>query len=470
MSTKNKKQRTKPDSKKKDLCSLSVVPCSEAWRERDRRVLWHPFTQMQDWQNEPFPVIESGEGNYLIDTDGQRYLDGVSSLWCNVFGHQVPEIDAAVKAQLGKIAHSTFLGLSHPLAVELAEKLLAVAPQNLKRVFYSDSGSEAVEIAVKIAFQYWQQKGAKEKKKFIKLGEAYHGDTLGSVSVGGIDLFHHHYGALTFNTIKLPPPAVFHGANEEEILKETLRLLEETLNQHHHEIAALVMEPLVQGAAGMLMHAEGFLRGARALTKKYNVLLILDEVATGFGRTGKMFACEHEKTEPDILCAAKGITGGYLPLAATLTTEEIYSAFLGRYEDLKTFFHGHTYTANPLACAAAAATLDLFEKNAVLKDAQAKAGHMRKKLSEFWKLPWVGDIRQKGLMAGIEIFESVKEKRHFPLSRNIGHRIIRRAREKGAILRPLGPVLVLMPPLSILETELDQLLSILYDSIKEELE
>lgn len=431
----------------------------ETFRSRDRNVLWHPFTQMQDWQKEPFPVIEKGEGNYLIDVDGKRYLDGVSSLWCNVFGHQVPAIDAAVSKQLKKIAHSTSLGLTHPPAIELAEKLLKIAPKNLSRVFYSDSGSEAVEIALKIAFQYFQQTGKKNKKKFIKLGDSYHGDTLGSVSVGGIQLFHHIYGALTFDTFSIPAPTQ---------LKKSIQALENILKKNHKQIAAFVMEPLMQGAAGMIQHAPGFLKAARTLTKKYDVLLILDEVATGFGRTGKMFACEHEKIQPDILCLAKGITGGYLPLAATMTTEKIYRAFLGKYEDLKTFFHGHTYTANPLACAAAIATLDLFEKKKVIAKLQPKIKFLEKRLKDFWNLPCVGNIRQLGLMVGIEIFESVAKRKHYPLSRNIGHRIIRRAREKGAILRPLGPVMVLMPPLSITEPEIDTLCAVLYESIKEE--
>ncbi len=307
---------------------------SENNRKRDRKVIWHPFTQMRDWEKENFPVIERGKGNDVYDVDGKKYLDGVSSLWCNVFGHQAPQIDAAISAQLKKIAHTTFLGASHPSAMERGEKLLRIAPKSLKRVFYSDSGSEAVEIALKIAFQYWQQSGRKNKKKFIKLGDSYHGDTLGSVSVGGIQLFHHIYGPLLFNTFTVPSPALADQG------KKSIQALEALLKKHHREIAAFVMEPLMQGAAGMLLHPPGFLKKARALTKKYNVLLILDEVATGFGRTGKMFACEHEKVQPDILCLAKGITGGYLPLAATLTTEKIYSAFLGKYENLKTFFHG----------------------------------------------------------------------------------------------------------------------------------
>ena len=441
-------------------------------RRIDAQSLWHPFTQMQDWQNEPFPVIERGEGNYLIDVEGNRYLDGVSSLWCNVFGHQVPEIDAAVSEQLKKIAHSTSLGLTHPSAIELAEKLLKIAPRGcsatgrsdpkntLSRVFYSDSGSEAVEIALKIAFQYWQQSGQTQKKKFIKLGDSYHGDTLGSVSVGGIQLFHHIYGPLLFHSYTIASP---------KDLNQSVQELEKLLREHHQDIAALVMEPLMQGAAGMLLHAPGFLAKARELTQKYNVLLIVDEVATGFGRTGKMFACEHEQVAPDIMCLAKGITGGYLPLAVTLTSEKIYEAFLGRYEEMKTFFHGHTYTANPLACAAAIATLDLFEKNHEIEMLQPKIKHLEERLKDFWKLPCVGDIRQKGLMVGIEIFENVTRKRYFPAARNISHKIIQRARTKGVILRPLGPVLVLMPPLSITEAEIDTLCAILYDSIKEEI-
>jgi len=434
---------------------------SENLRKKERRLLWHPFTQMQDWEKENFPVIERGKGNYVYDVDGKKYLDGVSSLWCNVFGHQVPEIDRAISAQLKKIAHTTFLGASHPPAIELAEKLLRVTSNNLTRVFYSDSGSEAVEIALKIAFQYWQQNGNKKKKKFIKLDDSYHGDTLGAVSVGGIELFHRIYGPLLFHTFTVPSPA--------ENSEKSLEILESILKKHHKEIAAFVMEPLMQGAAGMLLHPPGFLKAARALTQKYDVLLILDEVATGFGRTGKMFACEHEKVQPDILCLAKGMTGGYLPLAATLATEKIYKAFLGKYEDLKTFFHGHTYTANPLACAAAIATLDIFEKKNILKELAPKIKYLERRLKEFLEIPNVGSIRQIGLMAGIEIFEDVAKKRHYPLPRNISHKIIQRARAQGVLLRPLGPVLVLMPPLSITEPEIDILCDVLSESIQEEL-
>ena len=438
--------------------------------EKDRKFIWHPFTQMRDWQADEFPVIERGEGCYLIDTEGRKYLDGVSSLWCNVFGHRVPAIDKAVKKQLGKIAHTTFLGLTHPLAVELAEKLVAIAPKGLSRVFYSDSGSEAVEIALKMAYQYWQQRGQPQKNKFAKLANAYHGDTIGSVSLGGIDLFRQIYKPLLFETLEVPSPYRYHwpaGDDPEQVKKESLAAMEKVLSEHQGELAAFVMEPLMQGAAGMIDQPAGYISRARELTRKYNTLLIFDEVATGFGRTGKMFAAEHENVTPDIMAVAKGITGGYLPLAATLATEEVYEAFLGRYEDFKAFFHGHTYTANPLACAAAVATIDLFQKDRTLEKLQPKIRLMQNRLKDFYKLKAVGDVRQCGTMIGIELVRNKTTKENFEAKEKIGVRVIERARKKGAILRPLGPVIVLMPPLAMSERELNKLLDITHGSIKE---
>ncbi len=437
---------------------------------KDRKYIWHPFTQMKDWQTEDFPVIDRGEGCYLIDTEGRRYLDGVSSLWCNVHGHRVKEIDRAIKKQLGKIAHTTFLGLTHPTAIELAEKLISIAPKGLTRVFYSDSGSEAVEIALKIAFQYWAQRGCPEKKKFVRLVNAYHGDTLGSVSVGGIDLFHQIYKPLLFDTFAIPSPYRYRwrgGSDPEKVKKEALEAMEKVLREHHREIAAFVMEPLMQGAAGMIDQPAGYISRARELTRKYNTLLIFDEVATGFGRTGKMFAADHERVTPDIMAVAKGITGGYLPLAATLTTEEVYEAFLGRYEEFKTFFHGHTYTANPLACAAANANLDIFEKQKTLEKLQPKIAFLKKKIEEFHGLRCVGDIRQCGTMIGIELVKDKATQQDFEPKEKIGVRVIEQARKKGAILRPLGPVIVLMPPLAMTERELNKLLDITYEAVKE---
>ncbi|MFA7255473.1 MAG: adenosylmethionine--8-amino-7-oxononanoate transaminase [Candidatus Omnitrophota bacterium] len=437
---------------------------------KDRKHLWHPFTQMQDWQVDDFPVIEKGKGCYLIDTQGRRYLDGVSSLWCNVHGHRVKELDRAIEKQLKKISHTTFLGLTHPTAIELAEKLIAIAPKGLSRVFYSDSGSEAVEIALKIAFQYWAQKGRPEKKKFARLVNAYHGDTLGAVSVGGIDLFHEIYKPLLFETFAIPSPYCYRWEttrDPEKVKNEALSAMEKVLREHHHEIAALVMEPLMQGAAGMIDQPAGYISRARELTRKYNTLLIFDEVATGFGRTGKMFAADHENVTPDILTVAKGLTGGYLPLAATLTTEEVYSAFLGRHEEFKAFFHGHTYTANPLACAVAIANLELFEKQKTLEKLQPKIQLIKKRLEDFYSLKCVGDIRQCGVMVGIELVRDKATQEPFESREKIGVRVIELARRKGAILRPLGPVIVLMPPLGMTEKELNKLLDITYESIKE---
>lgn len=449
---------------------------TKEWIKKDRRFVWHPFTQMKDWETEEFFVIEKGKGCYLIDTEGRKYLDGVSSLWCNVFGHRVPAIDKAVKKQLGKIAHTTFLGLTHPSAIELAEKLVRLAPKGLSRVFYSDSGSEAVEIALKMAYQYWQQRGSPKKKKFAKLTNAYHGDTIGSVSVGGIGLFHQIYKPLLFKTIEIPSPYRYRwprssgrwgGEDPERAGKESLRIMEKILRENQEELAALVMEPLMQGAAGMIDQPAGYISRARELTRKYNTLLIFDEVATGFGRTGRMFAAEHEKVTPDIMAVAKGLTGGYLPLAATLTTEEVYEAFLGRYEDFRTFFHGHTYTANPLACASALATLDLFEKERTIEKLRPKIRLMKRRLKDFYKLRAVGDVRQVGTMIGIELVRDKESKEIFESKEKIGARVIERVREKGAILRPLGPVIVLMPPLAMTEKQLSVLLDITYDSIKE---
>lgn len=438
--------------------------------EKDKKYLWHPFTQMQDWEADEILVIESAEGVYLKDTRGRRYLDGVSSLWCNVHGHQVPELDQAIRDQLGKVAHTTFLGLSSVPAIELAEKLIALSPSGIERVFYSNSGSEAVEIAIKIAFQYWSHRGQPEKKEFVRLTHAYHGDTLGAVSVGGIDIFHEIFGPLLFKTHAAPAPYVYRwpgGGTREQVRDRALLALEDLFKAQHERIAAFVMEPLMQGAAGMIDQPEGYLRRVRELTKKYGILLVLDEVATGFGRTGRMFACEHEEVSPDILIAAKGLTGGYLPLAVTMVTEAIYRAFCGGYTELKTFFHGHTYTANPLACSAALANLRLFESRHVLKAMIPKMELLEKKLRRFGALKHVGDIRRVGMMAGLELVRDQETREAYALGEKIGIRVVQRAREKGAILRPLGSVIVLMPPLGMTEAELEILLDITYNAIQD---
>jgi adenosylmethionine-8-amino-7-oxononanoate aminotransferase len=409
----------------------------------DRRFLWHPFTQQRGWIEEDPVVVDHAEGTDLIDVEGRRYIDGVSSLWCNVHGHRHPRIDAAVREQLDRVAHSTMLGLSHRPGIELAQRLVELAPPALGRVFYSDSGSTAAEIALKMAFQYWRQRG-EERTRFVSLRMAYHGDTIGSVSVGGIDLFHSLYRPLLFDALRAEPG---HLADMERLLAE-----------HRGEVAAVIMEPLVQGAAGMLVHPDGYLRGVRELCDRHDVLLILDEVATGFGRTGRMFACEHEGVAPDLMCLAKGITGGYLPLAATLTSECVYDGFLGAFEEFRTFFHGHTYTGNPLACAAAIATLDVFEEERTLERLQPKLELLGALLEPVAAHPAVREVRRRGFMTGIELAD-------YPLSARIGHQVALEARRRGAILRPLGDVVVLMPPLGISEADLRRLVEITAEAI-----
>jgi adenosylmethionine-8-amino-7-oxononanoate aminotransferase len=409
----------------------------------DRAHLWHPFTQQRGWTEEPPLVVERAEGTDLIDQGGRRYIDGVSSLWCNVHGHRHPRIDAAVRAQLDRMAHSTLLGLTHRPAIELAERLVGLAPPGLTRVFYSDSGSTAAEVALKMAFQFWKQLG-EERPRFVALRMAYHGDTLGSVSVGGIDLFHSLYRPLLFDALKAEPGDV--------------RQMDELLAEHRGEVAAVIMEPLVQGAAGMLVHPAGYLRAVRELCDSHDVLLILDEVATGFGRTGRMFACEHEGVSPDLLCLAKGITGGYLPLAATLTTERIYQGFLGEFEEFRAFFHGHTYTGNPLACAAALASLDVFGEERTLERLRPKIELLGRLLEPVASLPQVREVRRCGLMVGIELEEH-------PIELRMGHRVTLEARRRGAVIRPLGDLVVLMPPLAISEDDLRRLLEITAEAI-----
>lgn len=402
----------------------------------DKQVLWHPFTQMAEW--DPL-VIVGGEGNYLIDDAGRRYLDGVSSLWCNVHGHRHPRLDRALHAQVDRLAHSTFLGLSHEPGIELAAALLEVAPRNLRRVFYSDSGSTAVEIALKQSFQYWALRGCPKKQRFLRLSDAYHGDTLGAVGVGGIDLFHRVFGPLLVQSIPIPTPA---GSNDGGA--ESLARLEDELVRRSDEIAAFIFEPLIQGAAGMLVHPPGYLAKAAELCRRHNVHVILDEVATGFGRTGTMFACEREGVQPDFMCLAKGISGGYLPLAATLSTDEIYSAFLGKRSEMKHFFHGHTYTANPLACAVGIESLELLREE-TLPNAIAREPELVAALARIANLPAVKEVRRVGLMIGIEL--------HSRDDRFLGTEVCDRVRSHGVILRPLGDVVVWMPPLSIRSDE-----------------
>jgi len=435
----------------------------------DLRYVWHPFTQMQDWMDEDPLVIERGEGVELIDLQGRRYLDGVSSLWTNVHGHGDPRLDDAIAAQLGKLSHSTLLGLGNVPSIELARELVALTPHRLQRVFYSDSGSTAVEVALKMAFQYWQQVGRPERTRFACLAQAYHGDTIGSVSVGGIGLFHALYRPLLFETLQLPSPFCYRCPLSLQRAGCQLACAEQAarmIGEHAHELAAVVMEPLVQGAAGMIVHPPGFVARVAQACKDHDVLLILDEVATGFGRTGRMFACEHEGVEPDLLCLAKGISAGTLPLAATLASERIFQGFLGSYTSYRTFFHGHTYTGNPLACAAALGSLQVFREDDVLAHVSALSRELAASLLPLQDLPHVGDVRQRGLMVGIELVQDTASRQAFEPGERVGQRVVVASRERGAILRPLGDVVVLMPPLSITSEQLRRLVQITRESIE----
>ena len=444
----------------------------------DHAHLWHPFTPMRQWRQQRPLVIESGEGEFLIDIAGRRYIDGVSSLWCNVHGHRVPQIDAAVRAQLDKVAHSTLLGLSNVPAIELAAKLCQIAPGNLRKAFFSDAGATATEVAFKMAIGYWYHTGQPRRQVFIALEGAYHGDTIGAMSVGYSDIFHRPYRELTFRTEFVPP--------------SDLAALGSKLRELHGHIAGIVVEPLVQGAAGMLVQHSGYLRGVADLARRHGTLLIADEVATGFGRTGRMFACEHEGVEPDILCLGKGLSGGYLPLAATLCTDAIEQAFTGEPHEMKTLYHGHTYTGNPLACAAALASIELIERSDLIAQVNRKAELLKEWLSPLHASPHVQQVRQCGLMCGIELAAPAPPaaQRHpaapgekgatpggtvlgdfgespHPYLRRLGHEVCSAARERGVIIRPLGNIVVLMPPLAIREENLRRLTQAVIDSIRD---
>jgi adenosylmethionine-8-amino-7-oxononanoate aminotransferase len=431
--------------------------------EADHRHLWHPFTQMQDWLRDEPLIVDAGDGPWLVDTLGNRYLDGVSSLWCNVHGHRVPEIDEAIRDQLGKIAHSTLLGLASTASIECAEALAAVVPRGLTRVFFSDAGATAVEIALKMAFQHHQLRGDEGRTEFVALRGGYHGDTIGAVSLGGIDLFHRIFAPLLFPVRHAPQPYCYRcplGKAWPGCGMACADEVEKVFAERPGRIAALVLEPVMQGADGMIAQPPGYVRRMREICDRHGALLVCDEVATGFGRTGTMFAVEQEGVVPDILTVAKGITGGYLPLAATVTTERIFESFLGPYEAKRTFFHGHTYAGNPLACAAATASIRLMRERNVIEGLPAKVAALRRALEPALGMDHVGDVRQRGLMVGIELVRDRGTKEEYAYPLRAGHQVCLEARKLGAVLRPLGNVVVLMPPLAMSEGQLAELAAI----------
>lgn len=435
--------------------------------DKNKKYLWHPFTQMKDYIAQDPIIIARGEGIKLIDVNGKSYYDGFSSVWLNVHGHNVPELNDAIVEQLGQVAHSTLLGMANVPSILLAEQLVRISPEGLNKVFYSDNGATSVEIALKMAFQYWQNVGVPGKHTFITMNNAYHGDTIGAVSVGAIPLYHQVYRPLLFSPHIIPYPYPYRDGGEEAAVEATLTQLEQLLSEKSHEIAAMIVEPVVQGASGMIIMPDGCLSKIAELLRAHDVLLIADEVATGFGRTGKMFACEHDQVTPDIMAVAKGITGGYLPVAATLVTDQVYDAFFADYEEQKTFFHGHSFTGNPLGCAVALANLRLMEERNLVAEVARKSEQLAALLAPLAKESHVGDIRQKGLMAGIELVSDKETKEPYHWNERIGVRVTAKAREKGLLTRPLGNVIVLIPPLVSTQEELAEMVGIISESIRE---
>jgi adenosylmethionine-8-amino-7-oxononanoate aminotransferase len=431
---------------------------------RDLRHVWHPFTQQQAWPLDDPLVIDRGEGMYLVASDGRRYLDGVSSLWVTVHGHGVPEIDDAVRRQLDKVAHSTFLGLTHEPAIELAEQLLATAPPGLTRVFYAGDGSSAVEAALKVAYQSAAQRG-EERPLYVHVQHGYHGDTLGAVSVGGIELFHATYRPILLETRQVASPGVrAAGESPNDRADAVVAELDELMAAEGHRVSAVIVEPIVQAAAGMLTHDPAFLVGVRAACDRAGALMIADEVATGIGRTGTMWACEQAGVAPDLLTCGKGLSAGYLPIAAVLATEAVYEGFLGRYDEFRTFFHGHTYTANPLACVAALANLRLMRVRDTLEHARWVGESLAALLKPLADEPCVLEVRQAGTMTGVELARP--DGTPFPAALRTGFDVARRARAGGVLIRPLGDVVVLMPPLAIGEDDLRLLAEVTVESVR----
>ena len=438
--------------------------------ELDRLHIWHPCTQHKDHEILPPIPIARGEGVFLIDIDGNRYIDGVSSWWVNLFGHNHPRLNRALAQQASRIAHHIFAGFTHEPAAELARRLCEAAPGDLNRVFFADNGSAAVEVALKMSFQFWQQSGRPRKTRFVSLTEAYHGETLGALSVGGCDLYRDIYRPILLEGFQVQGPDCFrcpYGRSRGDCEAECFEAMETLVAAGHEEIAAVIIEPLIQGAAGMRIYPPVYLRRLRDLCSRFEVHYIADEIAVGFGRTGKMFANEHAGVAPDMMCLSKGITGGYLPLSVTLTTEEIYRAFYDDYSTMKAFLHSHSYTGNPLACALAVETMKVFEEEKILESLPTRTAVLDRWADLFAALPHVGEFRRFGMVAAVELVENKEGKTPFPWQERRGWAVFRRALTKGALLRPLGNVVYFMPPLTISSQELERLLEIAFESIVE---
>ncbi|WP_263261337.1 adenosylmethionine--8-amino-7-oxononanoate transaminase [Pseudomonas sp. RIT-PI-S] len=438
------------------------------WMQRDLAVLWHPCTQMKDHERLPLIPIKRGEGVWLEDFDGKRYLDAVSSWWVNVFGHANPRISQRIKDQVDQLEHVILAGFSHAPVIELSERLVRITPEGLDRVFYADNGSSCIEVALKMSFHYWLNRGQPSKKRFVTLTNSYHGETIAAMSVGDVPLFTETYQALLLDTLKVPSPDCYlrpEGVSWEAHSRTMFAAMEQTLAEHHATIAAVIIEPLIQGAGGMRMYHPVYLKLLREACDRYGVHLIHDEIAVGFGRTGTMFACEQAGIRPDFLCLSKALTGGYLPLAACLTTDEVYQAFYDDYSTLRAFLHSHSYTGNPLACAAALATLDIFEEDQVIERNQSLARRMGEATAHLADHPHVAEVRQTGMVLAIEMVRDKASREAYPWQERRGLQVFEHALERGALLRPLGSVVYFLPPYVVTPEQIDFLAQVATEGI-----
>ncbi|WP_207707097.1 adenosylmethionine--8-amino-7-oxononanoate transaminase [Heliorestis acidaminivorans] len=443
----------------------------EELQKKDLQYIWHPCSQMKDYEEFPPIVIDRGEGPYLYDLTGRSYLDAVSSWWVNLFGHSNPRINEAVKKQLDKLEHVIFANFSHQPAIELAEKIVNITPAGLNKVFFADNGSSAVEVAMKLSFQYHQQTGRGEKTRFVALTDAYHGETLGALSVGDIDLYNRIYKPMLLDTIKVSGPDCFRCPYDQErhtCQADCFEEMEKTIVDKHSEICSVIIEPLVQAAAGMKIYPPQYLTKLRALCSDYHIHLIADEIAVGFGRTGQMFACNHAAISPDIICLSKGLTGGYLPLSLAVVTDEIYQAFYHDYKELKAFMHSHSYTGNPLACAAAVETLNIFQDESVLEQNKLKSAKIKEVVESHCQgHPYIGEFRQLGMIGALELVADRETKEAFPWEQRVGYQIYRKALQEGLLLRPLGNVLYFMPPYVVTDQDIEFMVTKAFRALNE---
>ncbi len=435
---------------------------------RDLAVLWHPCTQMQDHETIPMIPIRSARGAYLTDYDDTVYLDAISSWWVNLFGHCHPGINEAIADQLEKLEHVILAGFSHEPAIELAERLVQLTPPGLDKVFYADNGSSAVEVAMKMSFHYWQNVGQPERKRFINLGNSYHGETIGALAVGDVELYKQTYEPLLLKPITVASPDCYHREEDvswEQHSRKMFEHMEQALREHANEACAVILEPLVQCAGYMRMYHPVYLELLREACDRYNIHLIADEIAVGFGRTGTLFACEQANVSPDFMCLSKGLTGGYLPLSAVMTTNTVYDAFYDNYQSLKAFLHSHSYTGNALACRTALAVLDIFETQPVLENNLLLAQRMKQQLAPLNDHPNVGDVRQTGMIAAFEMVRDRSSRQEFPWTERRGVRVYEYALTQGVLLRPLGNTIYFMPPYIVTNDEIDRMVAVAIEGL-----